>query len=180
VQAARQPDPALQHYIECVPSDRDLRLVQTDRWPGPKKFREITIGPESLRVSVVDGYRLLYAYQGADVPFANVKVERSAPGEYAADKAILVRMQQSMPAADKVTYRSLTLNGMEVHGVDKPTIDVGGTVGAYVMFADPRQVVVSVYLLNQGPTHRKFNDLQSYQALRDRFLDDLTRCGSSP
>ncbi|MEO5769157.1 MAG: hypothetical protein ABIS92_12470 [Polyangia bacterium] len=179
MQAARKPDPVLQPYLACQSSDPDVRVVHTDRWPGRETFREVNFGTESRRVSVVDGYRLLYAQGGTETPFANVKVERSAPTEYAADKAFLVRMQQSMPKFDSVTYWSAAVNGMEVHGIDKTAIDVGGVVGVYMIFEDRKQVVTSIYMLNQNPKVRKFVDLASYKVVRDRFLDGLTRCASS-
>jgi hypothetical protein len=179
MRAARQPDPALQPYLACRPSDPELRHFHTESWRREKNYREVTSGSETRRVSVIDGYRVLYVHAATETPFANVKVERSAPAEYAADKAFLIRMQHDMPQFDKVTYWSAPVNGLEVHGIDKTAIDVGGVVGVYLIFEDRKQVVTSVYLLNQGPKVRKFVELESYKLVRDRFLGDLTRCSSA-
>jgi len=173
-------DAHVTRYLGCRSSDPNLRIVETKRLPpDAPRFREVAVGGKTQRVSVLDGYRVLYGFEDVAAAFANVKVERSDPGAYAADKDTLIRMQQTMPSTDKVAYRHLVLNGIETHGVDKPELDVGGIVGSYVVFLDADQAVVSLYFVNDRKAATKISDIRAYQLVRDRFLDDLTRCFSA-
>lgn len=124
-------------------------------------------------VSVREGHRVMYAFQDAGYYFANVKIERSDFAVYPRDKEVILRQLRSI---DDGVQGDSVLNGMEVHWNEADSLDLGGTVGIYTIFLDRDHVVVTAYLLNQGKTHRRFGTMAEYRAVRDRFLDGLTRC----
>jgi hypothetical protein len=129
-------------------------------------------------VSVENGYRLMYAFRDAGYYFANVKIERSDSGEYMRDKEVIARYMRA--GDERASFQEpRLLNGLEVIGLEKDTIDIGGVIGMYTAFLDRGYLVVTAYLLNQEKKKRRFNTIEEYRALRDRFLDDLTACVAS-
>jgi len=52
----------------------------------------------------------------------------------------------------------------------------GGSLGIYLIFDDKKQVVTTIYFLNQEPQERKFQTLDEYRRLRDRFLSRYGSC----
>jgi hypothetical protein len=129
-------------------------------------------------VSVQTGHRVMYAFEDAGYFFANVKIERSNPLEYERDKEVIVRQLRTIDGGNGFLGRR-DMHGMPVFGSETDTLDRGGTIGIHTAFLDADHVVVTVYLLNQGKKNRRFNTIEEYRALRDRFLDDLTACVAS-
>jgi hypothetical protein len=67
------------------------------------------------------------------------------------------------------------MNGFEIHGLDREKLE-GGVLGIYLLFDDPAHAVTTIYLLNQEPQSRKFQSMEEYSGLRDRFLGSYTAC----
>lgn len=179
---AQQPAPkpeSLKPYLKCE-FDDGLYIKETQRRSkSAENFREIKMGDQTKKVSVVDGYRVMFAYEGARYFFANLKVERSDAEQYAQDKAALIDMLKYYAATEKpkMIYRDLTLiNGYESYGLDREIMDHGGVLGNHIIFLDNEHVIITVYFLNQGREARRFKNLEEYYALRDRFLNQYTTC----
>ncbi len=173
-------DSPLAPYIHCK-CDSALEIVDISGYrEDMPKFREIRKDDGAMdTVSVMEGYRVMYAYAGADYYFANVKVEASDPAQYPSDKEKLISMLRGYSSDTTIRMRFRdegAVNGLEVYGSEKPRIDAGGVIGTYLIFSDSDHVVVSVYLLNQGKDHRRFNDMEQYGKLRDNFLEKFTAC----
>jgi hypothetical protein len=133
----------------------------------------------------------MLAYPASEY-FANVKVELSQDSRYADDKdAIVASMaylanQSSKEAGAKVSLERRAYQRFDVYAVNFPTIDFydlnnpptlgGGPIGTFVLFDDPRSVVVTVYFLNQRPERRRFRTVEEWRVLRDRFLESYTSC----
>jgi hypothetical protein len=71
------------------------------------------------------------------------------------------------------------LNGFEIYGLDRKQLE-GGALGIYLLIDNRKQIVTTVYFLNQFPERRKFSTLAEQATLRDRFLDTLTSCVHAP
>jgi hypothetical protein len=67
------------------------------------------------------------------------------------------------------------LHGFEVHGNDLRKLE-GSVLGMYVLFDDKAHVATTVYFLNQQAWQRKFQTMDEYGQLRDRFLQRYTGC----
>ena len=180
---AQQPDsrsPSLKPYLSCKFED-DLQIVETTRRPkAAEKFRLVETASGNKRVSVLDGYRVMLAYPATPYYFANIKVEQSNERDYPNDKEI-VRSQLQYSAeteqATKIIYQDKTLfNGYESYGIDKGVIDVGGVIGTHVLFSAADHVIITIYFLNQGSENRRYQNIEEYRALREKFLDGYTRC----
>jgi hypothetical protein len=52
----------------------------------------------------------------------------------------------------------------------------GGVLGIYLFFDNSAHVVTNIYLLNQEPQNRKFQTIEEYRQLRDRFLVSYSAC----
>jgi hypothetical protein len=180
IEAVAQPGNSLKPYLSCK-FDDGLKIVETSRhrqWNSPDKFRSIKINGVEDRVSVIDGYRIMLAYPDTYF-FANVKAEQSDPQSYAKDKEKLIREMQWLTSTSKEMETAepvkITSHGFEGYALNRKTI-LGNTLGMYVLFSDVNQQVLTIYFLNQPAEKRKFQTIEEYRALRDRFLDKYTAC----
>jgi hypothetical protein len=188
-QSKSDSDP-LKPYTTCkLPGDLNVREV-TRRPKSIKKFREVPTAKGTEKVSVVDGYRVMFAYKDLFYFFANVKIEESEPASYLQDKAKVISNLEYSASTEKATAMISTgktmLNGFEHYGTDRDKIDVGGTIGIHVLFYDANNLIVTIYLLNQDDKtsgslfsrngKRRFTNIAEYQALRDDFLSRYSEC----
>ena len=187
-QSKSDPDP-LKPYTTCkLPGD--LKVKEVYRRPkSMEKYREVTTAKGKERVSVLDGYRVMFAYKDLFYFFANVKIEQSDPASYLQDKERVVNQlknDSSTKQATGIVYTDKAmLNGFEHYGTDRDKIDVGGTMGIHVLFYDPGHLIITIYLLNQddknktsvllgGP--RRFHNIDQYRKLKDDFLNHYSEC----
>jgi hypothetical protein len=182
----------LKPYTQCkVPGD--LRITEVSRAKYDGKSRTVKTDNGMEKVSVVDGYRVMFSYKGLWYYYANVKIEQSDPGSYEHDRETIVsslRHFATTKEATGIVYADKSeLNGFEHYGIDRDQIDVGGHVGNHVLFDNQRHLVVSIYFLNQDDKapgifraisgesgERRFHNLDEYQKLRDDFLADYSGC----
>ena len=187
-QSKNNPDP-LKPYTTCkLPGDLKVKEV-TRRPKSVEKYREVTTAKGNERVSVVDGYRVMFAYKDLFYFFANVKIEQSDPASYLQDKEKVVnqlKYYSSTKEATGIIYTDKTmLNGFEHYGTDRDKIDVGGTIGIHVLFYDAGHLIITTYLLNQDDKNttsvllgggRRFHDIDQYRTLKDDFLSHYSEC----
>jgi hypothetical protein len=184
VLAQSNDDPStLKPYLSCKFED-GLKIVETSRhrqWTSPDKFRTVKTENGEKRVSLIDGYRIMVVYPKTDY-FANIKAEQSNSQDYSKDKELLLENMRhytltgkEMEAAEpnRVAY-----NGFEGYGLNRKTI-LGNVLGMYTLFSDAHQQVLTIYFLNQPSEKRKFQTIEEYHVLRDRFLDRYTGCINS-
>ena len=187
-QSKNNPDP-LKPYTTCkLPGDLKVKEV-TRRPKSVEKYREVTTAKGNERVSVVDGYRVMFAYKDLFYFFANVKIEQSDPASYLQDKEKVVnqlKYYSSTKEATGIIYTDKTmLNGFEHYGTDRDKIDVGGTIGIHVLFYDAGHLIITAYLLNQDDKNttsvllgggRRFHNIDQYRTLKDDFLSHYSEC----
>ena len=173
----------LKPYTSCkVPGD--LKIKEVTRRTAGDNYREVTTDDGKKKVSVLDGYRVMFAYPDLPYYFANVKIEQSDPARYLQDKEILISEKKhfaSIKAATAMVFTDKKLfNGFEDYGFDREKIDVGDQVAVHVLFYDPAHLVVTVYFLNQSKAvfgnNRRFETVQQFRELRDDFLNHYSEC----
>jgi hypothetical protein len=185
-QSTNTADP-LKPYTACeLPGD--LRAKEVTRGNLKQRYREVSTEKGTERVSVLDGYRVMFAYNDVPYYFANVKIEVSDPQSYAEDKAKVIddlKHSAKTERSSKVLYADKSiLNGFEHYGIDRDAIDAGGTIGIHVLFYDPHHLIVTIYLLNQDDKNRfrsqfgkrRFHNIDEYRALKDDFLQHYSEC----
>src|SRR6266550_9072397 len=87
-QSTTNTDP-LRPYTTCkLPAD--LKLKEVRRMNPGNNYREVLTANGKEKVSVIDGYRVMFAYTDLTYYFANVKIEQSISDSYAHDKEILI------------------------------------------------------------------------------------------
>jgi hypothetical protein len=179
-QSAAEVERVLDRYLSCQYAN-GLSVVSTIRREGSGiTYRAVPTAAGYKKVSLLDGYRLMVS-QGEPSYFANMKVEISEPRQYAHDKSTVIEelefaMQQS--TTGKAVWEHMPYNGFDVYGVNDPTMDGNGPNGIYVLFRDSNHTIVTIYFLGQKPEHRHFSTIEGHDALRDRMIDDLTKCGN--
>ena len=167
---------ALLSYAGC-PLGGNLTAVSINpRTAGAPPTRTVDADTSKQAVSVADGLRVMLAFPDTD-PFVNLKVERSVPGHYAADKQLILDQLHTMakrkPGAAGAVERSVD-KGIDIAALNNPRLDGGGVVSMYTLFDDRQEVIATAYLLNQK--RRAFQSYEEYRGLRDRFIGDLTTC----
>jgi len=180
--SSNNADP-LKPYTTCK-LQGDLKIKEVTRRNSGEKYREVTTADGKQKVSVVEGYRVMFAYPDLSYYFANVKIEQSAPDRYTQDKEILVdqlKYYSSTKEATAMIFADKTLlNGFEHYGMDRDKIDVGGQVGTHLLFYDSTHLVVTIYFLNQSKAaffnKRRFETMKEYSLLRDDFLNRYSEC----
>ena len=170
----------LKPYTTCEMGG-DLKVKDITRRPkSAEKYREVTTDKGNERVSVVNGYRVMFGYEDVRYYFANVKIEQSDAESYAQDKEKVInelKHYSSTKQATKIQYHDKqVLNGFEHYGIDRDVIDVGGQVGIHVLFGDTKHLIITIYFLNQEKKNRRFNNLEEYFALQADFLNRYTEC----
>ncbi|HEY0763922.1 MAG TPA: hypothetical protein VGD61_16220 [Pyrinomonadaceae bacterium] len=178
-QSKDDSDP-LKPYTTCEMGG-DLKVKDITRRPkSAEKYREVTTDKGNERVSVVNGYRVMFGYEDVRYYFANVKIEQSDAESYAQDKERVInelKHYSSTKQATKIQYHDKqVLNGFEHYGIDRDVIDVGGQVGIHVLFGDTKHLIITIYFLNQEKKNRRFNSIEGYFALQTDFLNRYTEC----
>ena len=120
----------LKPYTSCkVPGD--LKIKEVTRRKEPNAFREVVTDKGKQNVSVIDGYRVMFAYSDLNYYFTNVKIEQSASDSYFPDKEILVDQLKHYTTTKEATAMVFLdkspLNGFEHYGMARSTQPLGRT-----------------------------------------------------
>jgi hypothetical protein len=165
---------ALVPYTSCHFPD-GLAIVQTDPLADGVTSREVDTDAGPRQIDMEAGVRVTFAYPDSDF-YANVKVELLPTANYPQLKQYLLDNFMHIAHGNTVnTALHSPMNGLEVHGLDRDKLE-GGVLGIYLLFDDTKHVVTTTYLLNQEPQARKFQTMEEYGGLRDRFLGTYSGC----
>ena len=166
---------ALLSYAGCPLGGNLTAVAINPRSAGAPPTRAIDAVAGKQAVSVGEGVRVMLAFPESD-PFVNLKIERSVPGRYAADKQLVLDQLQAMARRKRgeagVVERSAD-KGIEIAALNNPRLE-GGIVSMYTLFDDRQEIIATAYLLNNQ--RRAFQTYEEYQGLRDRFIGDFTSC----
>ena len=172
----------LDAYLSCS-YGAGLSVVSALRVQEGSRSRTVATATGERKISVLDGYRLMLS-QGEPSYFANMKIEKSDPRQYASDKdAAIKNLEYAMKTAApgiKPVWDHMPYNGFDVYAVTDTTMGVNGPNGMYLLFRDSAQVIVTIYFLGQKPEHRHFRTIQEHDAIVDKMLEDLTTCANAP
>ncbi len=164
-------------YRSCSFHD-GLEVVEVDPLNPGVTERSVETVQGNKTIQMVEGNRIGFAYPGTDI-FANVKAEQLPVGSWSKQKKSLRQnfayLLGSSPEfhTDTISNRALLDLGSE--GMTKSSIS-GGVLAFYLLFDDSRHVVVTIYLVNQEPTSRKFQTLDDFHTLESRFLNTYAGC----
>ena len=173
-----QPEDSLriQPYIHCDGFAGGVRGVTLDRRPSTAEpWREVNSGGRTRRVSVVEGYRVMYSY-ARTYAFASLKAERSDPSKYSVDKQIVMRSLVELASADGNTELvDFSSQGFWGQTVTKKELR-GSTLGITQIFSDEDVVIVTIFFLNHAPENRRFQTYEEFISLRDGFVHGYIEC----
>ncbi len=150
----------------------------------------------SERVSVVAGYRAMYAYPGADY-FANVKIEQSGQGEFDRDRQVMeaaIRSEYERKRDRIETYlaqnpevkarlelvRARGKNYMDLEQGERSGVRfisyvenaiglTGATISQVHFFVPSSRITVTAYLLKQQVS--RFRTIDEFLAFRREFIE---------
>ena len=166
----------LQPYILCDGFAGGVRGVTLDRRPpSADPWREVSSGGMTRRVSVVEGYRVMYSYPRT-YPFASLKVERSDLSKYGEDKQVVMgSLAELARADDNAGLVEFSTQGFSGQTVTKRQLG-GSTLGITQIFSDEDAVIVTVFFLNHAPQNRRFQTYEEFISLRDDFVRGYLEC----
>jgi hypothetical protein len=172
-------DGVLEPYIRCDGFAGGVRAVTLDRRPADApRWRAVEQPGKSERVSVIDGYRVMYSYPRT-LPFARLNAERSDPASYEADKRTVTRYFASIAQADDHAALSASSTaGFAIQSLTKKGLG-GTTLGITQLLSDADGVIVTIYFLNQVPELRQFESYDEFVRLRDEFVRGYAECAAA-
>lgn len=173
-----QPD-ILKPYTVCE-FDDGLKIVKFERLPKREIYsRGVKTADGEKEVTRIDSYRMLAAYPKTDA-FANIRPEKSRPDKYVQDKKNAIEELRYLISTGKEIESTEPIkanyNGFESYGFNRRTLEIGNTVGVYVLFNDADQTITTIYLFNANPKKRKFQTIEEWRTLKENFLNNYTRC----
>jgi hypothetical protein len=156
----------------------NLIVLQPDRRPdSAEKTRVVETENGKVEVTCIDGYRLIYRNEKT-APFVNLKVELSKADSYEADQKNLIEnlnyLNTHSTNMETKELIELQFNGYKIYGLSRGSIEVGSTLGTFVMFPG-NGVTVYFYFNNLKPEFRHFESVEDYKKLRDKFMDEYTK-----
>jgi hypothetical protein len=166
----------MEPYIRCDGFAGGVRAVTLDRRPADApRWRTVELPAKSERVSVVDGYRVMYSYPRT-LPFARLNAERSDPASYEADKRTLTRHFAGIAQGDdNAALSASSTAGFAIQSLTKKGLG-GTTLGITQLLSDADGVIVTIYFLNQVPELRQFESYDEFVRLRDEFISGYAVC----
>jgi len=176
--ASNEPD-LLKPYTMCE-FDDGLKVLSAERLPKKEiHSRAVETTNGFKEVTRIDSYRIFVAYPGTEY-FANIRPEKSKPASYAQDKENVIDELRRLITVSKEVESSeplrATHNGFVSYGYNRRTVEVGTTVGIYVLFNDADQTITTIYFFNAKPDKRRFQKIEEWRILRENFLNNYTRC----
>jgi len=156
----------------------DLTALDPERLPASTgQTRTLNSNNGDIEVTRIDGYRILYK-NSSNAPFVNLKIELSKETSYLKDQQNLLENLNYLNAhsADMETKELIALefNGYKIHGLSRKSLEVGSTLGTFVMFPGDG-ITVYFYFNNLRPEFRNFTSVEDYRKQRDRFIDEYTK-----
>ena len=175
---AAADEAVLESYTRCDGFAGGVRAVTLDRRPtGAARWRAVELLGKSERVSVLDGYRVMYSYPRM-LPFARLNAEQSDPARYLADKRTLTKYFAGIAQADDSAALSTTsAGGFAIQSLTKKALG-GTTLGITQLLSDADGVIVTIYFLNQVPELRPFETHEEFVRLRDEFVRGYAECAA--
>ncbi len=167
----------LSHYVQC---DFSPFRVEESAERDQYFTRTVTTVEGEHTIEVFHGYSLHIAYK--ETPFVNFKAEKvgqsASDPKYLKNKQTLIenlKYLSSGPGSEMAQPWPSLLNGFEVYAINRKQME-GGVLSIYLLFRDPDQAAITLYMLNTPPESPQFRTLEEYRALRDRFLNTYTAC----
>jgi len=151
---------------------------ETIRWPARSDHRLVPTAQGERRISVADGYRVILL-TGPRAPFVNLKIEKSSPGQFAADREGVLAQMQALSDRRLPPAKALQISmrdGVEIFALDQPSINVRGPISFYTLLVARADLIATAHVLNQTPDVRTFSTMAEYEVLRERFIDELVLC----
>jgi hypothetical protein len=164
VQAQRSADP-LRPLVQCV-QDGGLKTLEVTRLPEQITNRRVETGQGPQRVSLADGYRLLLSVDGK-VPVLNVKIERSRPESFDADRDVLRQQMDYFVsrAPSVIRVRDEEHKGLTVLALKRPDIIATGPTGIATLINPATRVVTTANFLDDASANAAMNTLITCTAL---------------
>jgi hypothetical protein len=155
-----------------------LTAFEPERIPETAdKFRTLMTDQGEVQVTRTDGYRILYGNAKKAV-FVNLKVELSEKGTYEENKKNIRENLKYLAAhtsgMETQGVIEKELNGYTIYGISRTSIEKGSTLGIFAMFPG-NGIIVYFYFNNLPPETRNFENVDEYNAQRDRFMEEYTK-----
>jgi hypothetical protein len=171
----RTGDP-LQGLTHCFDSG-ELHAASRDRLPARVTSRTVDTAQGPMQVSRADGYRLML-YRQSKEPLVNLKIERSAHGQFVADRSAVLAQMDKIAADSKgsLPVERTTQGSIDIAGINAR----GAVISFYSLFDAATGTIATAYILNQPAQARDYASAAEYLALRDRFIGALGACMAQP
>ncbi|MEG1325290.1 MAG: hypothetical protein RSD99_10395, partial [Janthinobacterium sp.] len=143
----RTADP-LAPLAQCI-NRSQFQFKTQDRLPAGATTRVVKMAAGDRQISTADGYRLML-FRKSSLPFVNLKIERSAEGQFAADRDTIVAQMREMAARGKLPQQlpleTDARDGVEVLGLNNASIaQAQGIISLYTLLHAASGTVATAY-----------------------------------
>ena len=163
--------PDLKNYWQYIPLSFSDGLLWDDVAQSNKDtdFRIIQTLKGEERVSMIDGFRIMYKYPDTEY-FSKMHVEQSKKEEYEKDKIKVINELNFI--GKRLDVNQENYNGYTYYYLGNSDLNVS-PVGMAIVFFPEDQIITTIYFLNQKPEDRKFQTIEEFNLLKDNFIKEL-------
>jgi hypothetical protein len=132
-------------------------------------YRTIKTSKGVEKVSVIDGFRILYKYPSTG-DFAKMHVEKSNPQDYGNDKLKVIDELKFLSKDKSIVQKNY--GGFDYYYISNDNLNES-PIGTAIIFFPDNQIITTIYFINQKPSDRKFQTIEEFNALKDNFIKEL-------
>ncbi len=173
-----QKTDSLKSYAASCNFEDGLTVKRSRRIKGVEN-RGVDTADGIKEISRTNSYELLVTYPKTDI-FASIRPEQSESSAYEQDKKNAIEGLKFTMSTSRELETSepieKTNNGFKSYGSVRSTVERYNTIGVYVLFNDTDKTITTIYFFNAKPKKRKFQTIEEWRELRDKFLNSYTRC----
>ena len=166
--------------VSCVQTGK-FQVLRKDRLPISGATRTVDTLNGTRIVMAADGYRLILATSQGE-PFANLKIELSAPTSVQADREAIIGQMQALSekrTSDQKELQRTVVGGVEVLALHQASLERRGPLSFYSMLMPTKSLIAILYVLNQRVEVRSFSTYSEYVVLRDEVVNLVRTCLAS-
>jgi len=170
-QSLEKDFPNIKNFWQYIPLEFQDGLSWDDVSPRDNNvnYRTIKTSKGVEKVSVIDGFRILYKYPSTG-DFAKMHVEKSNPQDYGNDKLKVIDELKFLSKDKSIVQKNY--GGFDYYYISNDNLNES-PIGTAIIFFPDNQIITTIYFINQKPSDRKFQTIEEFNALKDNFIKEL-------
>jgi hypothetical protein len=163
---------------DCL-SKTIFKYLDFTSFPGTPTFREQMVGQEKRNISINEGCRIRYSYEG--LKFIDFKIEYSIAGEYKDDKRDITDyynfLKESESPSDIIVKEDKNIYGFPGFIAQRPKLKKEFVFLSIVcLFDDVNERIIYLYYWNVNLQKELIQDMKEFEKLKQDSISLLLDC----